>query len=281
MLVPIRSKKHNTQHNANNRSARGEVWLVGAGAGSADLLTLRALKLIQQADVVIYDRLIADDILDFIKPTTERIYVGKACHSHSMKQADINKLMVDKALKGNNVCRLKGGDATLFARIGEELEALTNENIPFQIVPGITAASACSAYAGIPLTHRDYAQSVLFATAYSKDGEGDSLNWRLFAAPKQTVVFYMGLSQINDICKRLIAQGAEPFRPIAIVEKGASPDQQVTIASLTNPPGEQQLHKMQSPALLIVGDVVKLHDKFNWQFDWPQNKNEYPLSHIC
>jgi len=242
---------------------QGEVYLVGGGPGDPELLTLKALRLMQQADVVLYDRLVSDGVMDLVRRDAERIYVGKRRSEHAMQQENINQLLVDLAREGKRVLRLKGGDPFIFGRGGEEIELLAQNHIPFQVVPGITAASGCAAYAGIPLTHRDYAQSVRFVTGHLKD---DSINvqWPELANPTQTIVFYMGLVGLKDICESLIAHGRAADTPVALVERGTTRQQRVLIGNLANIAGLVASQQVHAPTLFIVGDVVKLHDSLKW-----------------
>ena len=239
---------------------RGEVVLVGAGPGDAGLLTLKGLQQIQQADVVVYDRLVSDDIMNLIRRDADRIFVGKRAGYHCVPQEEINQILLRAAQSGKRVVRLKGGDPFIFGRGGEELETLCHAGIPFSVVPGITAASGCSAYSGIPLTHRDYAQSVRLITGHLKTG--GELDWANLAAEKQTLVFYMGLNQAATIQAQLIAHGMESDMPVALVENGTSVKQRVVSGSL-NELGELAT-QVASPALIIVGRVVALRDKLNW-----------------
>ncbi len=242
----------------------GEVYLVGAGPGDPDLLTFKALRLIQQADVVLYDRLVSKGVMELVRRDSELIYVGKKGGSDkSTRQDDINDQLVELAKSGKRVCRLKGGDPFIFGRGGEEIESLSENGIPFQVVPGITAASGCSSYAGIPLTHRDYSQSCRFVTAHLKNGT-TNLPWEEFIIDQQTIVFYMALSGANYICEKLLEHGMDKDMPIAIIEKGTMPEQKVYISSLTKLPDLLATEDIHAPTLMIVGEVVKLNEKLNW-----------------
>jgi uroporphyrin-III C-methyltransferase/precorrin-2 dehydrogenase/sirohydrochlorin ferrochelatase len=241
----------------------GTVYLIGAGPGDPELLTLRALRRLQQADVVVYDNLIGDGILELAPRSAERIYAGKRCSRHSMQQEEINKLLVSLALAGKCVARLKGGDPFLFGRGGEELEALASCGIPYEVVPGVTAASGVASYAGIPLTHRDYAQSCIFATGHLKDGTVN-LDWEALARPHQTAVIYMGLGGLPIICRQLVKHGLPAATPVAAVQSGTTQDQRVVTGTLETLPDLVAAVGLNSPVLLIVGDVVKLHRRLAW-----------------
>jgi len=248
---------------AGDQPPPGEVYLVGTGPGDPDLLTFRALRLMQQADVVLYDRLIGEGILNLVRRDARRIYVGKLKNHHTVAQEDIGRMLIDLAREGKRVLRLKGGDPFVFGRGGEEIEALSENGIAFQVVPGVTAANGCAAYAGIPLTHRDHAQACVFVTGHEKDGQLN-LNWKSLIQPRQTVVLYMGLTSLDDITRGFISNGAAPSTPAAVIENGTRAGQRVISGTLENLLEKTTTAEVKSPALIIVGSVVALRDKLSW-----------------
>jgi uroporphyrin-III C-methyltransferase/precorrin-2 dehydrogenase/sirohydrochlorin ferrochelatase len=241
----------------------GTVYLVGAGPGDPELLTLRAARLLASADVVVHDHLVGPGVLALVGAQAERLYVGKERSRHSVPQEQINALLVQLAREGRDVVRLKGGDPFVFGRGGEELQVLAASGVRFEVVPGITAACGVASYAGIPLTHRDCAQSCTFATGHLKDGSCD-LDWAALTRPRQTVVIYMGLSGLPAICEQLIAHGLPPDWPAAVVANGTLPTQQVVAATLATLPQAVAEAGLGSPCLTIVGEVVRLRDELGW-----------------
>ena len=248
----------------------GTVYLVGAGPGDPELLTLRAARLLAEADVVVYDHLVGEGVLDLVSPRAERIYVGKQRARHSLPQDSINTLLVRQARAGKRVVRLKGGDPFVFGRGGEELQTLVEEGVRFEVVPGITAACGVAAYAGIPLTHRDHAQSCTFVTGHLKDGSCD-LDWPALTRPRQTVVIYMGLSGLAEICAQLVAHGLSADWPAAVVSHGTQPGQRVVCATLATLAAAVQGAALASPCLAIVGEVVRLRADLAWFDTAPQS----------
>ncbi len=259
--APVRYQKNPVTENPN--SSEGEVALVGAGPGDPELLTLKAWRLIQSAEVVLYDRLVSEEILSLIPETAERIHVGKQRSNHTLPQEQINNRLVELARKGHKVVRLKGGDPFIFGRGGEEIETLAAAGVRFQVVPGITAASGCAAYAGIPLTHRDHAQSVRFVTGHLKNDTCD-LPWKDFVQNNQTLVFYMGLVGLPIICRQLIANGMSPDMPVALVSRGTTPQQQVVTGDLSNIVERVEDNEVPAPTLVIIGRVVTLRSRLDW-----------------
>ncbi|WP_445366704.1 siroheme synthase CysG [Methylomonas sp. BW4-1] len=242
---------------------RGEVYLIGAGPGDPDLLTFKALRLLQQADVIVYDRLVSIEVLDMARRDAEKIYVGKQRDNHSLPQESINQLLIDLALAGKRVARLKGGDPFIFGRGGEEIESFIQLGISFQVVPGITAAAGCASYAGIPLTHRDHAQSCTFVTGHLKDGS-INLDWQQLSRPNQTIVIYMGLAGVATICRSLIEYGCPANHPIAVIQEGTTRNQRVLTGTLADMPSRVEQAEMTPPTLIIVGTVVTLHQQLDW-----------------
>ena len=244
-------------------SKMGKVYLVGAGPGDPDLLTLRAAKLLELADAVVYDHLVSREILDLVRAEAELIYVGKQESLHTLPQEAINALLIRLAKQGKQVVRLKGGDPFIFGRGGEEAQVLVAEQVSFEVVPGITSASGASAYAGIPLTHRDYAQSCVITTGHLKDGSLN-LTWENLVLPRQTVVIYMGLGALPEISRQLIAHGQTPAMPVAVIENGTTKRQRVVTGNLRNIAQLVKAEGLQSPSLIIVGEVVTLREKLRW-----------------
>ena len=246
-----------------NKLEPGKVWLIGAGPGDPELLTVKAARLIAQADALVFDHLVGNGIMDLARPDARRIYAGKEASKHTLPQNSINQLLVDLAQEGLSVVRLKGGDPFIFGRGGEELETLVASGIPFEVIPGVTAAAGCAAYSGFPLTHRDHAQAVTFVTGHLKDGTVN-LDWSALARPKQTVVFYMGIGAAADICRQMINHGLPSMTPAAVVRNGTLPDQQTVLATLGTLPQRILESGIKPPALIVVGSVVGLHEKLSW-----------------
>ena len=241
----------------------GEVYLVGAGPGERDLLTIRALHLMQKCDVCIYDNLVSDEVVELVRRDADMIFAGKKRDQHTFSQEKINNLLVKYAKKGKKVLRLKGGDPFIFGRGGEEIASLMSHNINFQVVPGISAANGVAAYAGIPLTHRDYAQSCLFLTGHFKDGKVD-FDWPKLITEKQTLVIYMGLLSLPDFIRELVGHGQKKTMPVAVIESGTTNSQRVVVGNIGNIKSKVTRSKIKSPALIIIGEVVKLRDQLKW-----------------
>lgn len=262
---------------------RGQVCLVGAGPGDPELLTLKALKRLQVAEVILHDRLVSSEALALANPAARQLYVGKARSQHSLPQEDINRALVDWARQGKRVVRLKGGDPFIFGRGGEELETLAEAGVAFEVIPGITAASGCGAYAGIPLTHRDHAQSVRFVTGHLKNGSSD-LDWPTLARPQQTLVFYMGLGSLEVIRHELRAHGLVGETPLALIEQGTTARQRVHVGTLDALPASLSQGRVRPPTLIIIGSVVSLAARLAWFDDarsasqgWEHGKHPTPL----
>jgi len=246
-----------------SKASRGEVYLVGAGPGDPDLITFRALRLMQRCDVVLYDRLVSPEIMTLVRRDAERIYVGKARNDHTMRQEEISQLLVDLAKQGKRVLRIKGGDPFIFGRGGEEIELLAAHHIPFQVVPGVTAAAGCAAYSGIPLTHRDHAQACLFITAHGRDGKVEA-DWPAMLRPNQTVAIYMGLNLLPVLMEEFVARGADPDMPAAVVDNGTRENQRVVTGTISTLAAKVAEAELKGPTIIIVGSVVTLHEKLDW-----------------
>lgn len=256
IVIPPREKRSES-------GSPGEVILVGGGPGDPELLTLKALRALESAEVVVYDALVSPEIVKMARPQAERIYVGKRCANHALTQSEINALLVRLAQAGRRVVRLKGGDPFVFGRGGEEVEHLAEHGIPFRVIPGVTAAAGVGACAGIPLTHRDHAQALVLVTGHRKD-ESLDLDWEALARPRQTVVVYMGLQTLPLLCERLVAHGLPSSTPVAVVEKGTTAEQRVVTGTLGNITTLAQGEGIRPPTLVIVGEVVKLQSKLAW-----------------
>jgi uroporphyrin-III C-methyltransferase/precorrin-2 dehydrogenase/sirohydrochlorin ferrochelatase len=251
------------QWGARRASPEGEVYLVGAGPGDPDLVTFRALRLMQKADVVLYDRLTDERVMALVRREAERIYVGKRPDNHEVPQEEISALLVRLAKQGKRVLRLKGGDPFMFGRGGEEIETLAEHGVPFQVCPGVTAAIGASAYAGIPLTHRDHAQACVFVTGHGKDGRID-LDWPALLQPRQTVAIYMGLRNLEALTSEFVARGASPDLPAAIVDNATRPNQRVVVGALGTLAAKARAAGLRGPSIVIVGAVVSLRDRLDW-----------------
>ncbi|OEY67696.1 uroporphyrinogen-III C-methyltransferase [Marinobacter sp. X15-166B] len=259
--LPTRYRRNAVTDNPN--SSAGEVFLIGAGPGDPELLTLKAWRILNTAEVVLFDRLVSPEILALIPEQAETIHVGKRRSQHVLPQAQINQRLVELAQAGKRVVRLKGGDPFIFGRGGEELETLARAGVRFQVIPGITAASGCAAYAGIPLTHRDYAQSVRFVTGHLKNNTCD-LPWADFVQNNQTLVFYMGLVGLPVIARSLMDHGMSPAMPVALISKGTTPEQQVVVSDLEHIAARVAESGVGAPTLIIIGQVVELRSKLDW-----------------
>jgi uroporphyrin-III C-methyltransferase len=245
------------------RRVRGVVYLVGAGPGDPDLLTLRAARLLREAEVVVYDYLVGTAVLELVNPRAERIYAGKQQGCHAMSQDAINDLLVALARRGRRVVRLKGGDPFIFGRGGEEAEHLVRNGVRFEVVPGVTSASGASAYAGIPLTHRDCARAVVFVTGHVKDGAGEP-DWPMLARPQQTVVIYMGVTRLAEICGKLVQHGLDPATPAAVIERATTAAQRVVAGTVGSLAALAEAERVKPPALIVVGEVVGLRLRLDW-----------------
>lgn len=263
---------------SNTLTDAGQVFLVGAGPGDPDLLTVKALRVIESADIILYDRLVSDEIMALANPTADKIYVGKIKGYHSLPQEQLNQLICQLALQGKTVCRLKGGDPFMFGRGAEELKLLAEHNIKFEVVPGITAAAGCSAYAGIPLTHREYNQSCTFVTGHFKGSHVDH-DWQALAKPDQTLVFYMGLTNIEEICANLMQNGLSNSTPVAFIENGTTKHQRVVTTTLSKAVSSVAKEQIVSPALVVVGKVVALRSELTWFDQHEQTNTAYAFEH--
>jgi len=240
------------------------VYLVGAGPGDPDLLTVKAMRLIENVDVVVYDKLVSDAIMDLIPAGTTRIFAGKQARNHYMPQPDINSLLVDLAASGRKVMRLKGGDPFVFGRGGEEALHLAANDVPFEVVPGITSSAGCAAYAGIPLTHRDLAHGVRFVTGHTQGDNGLDINWQSLADPDTTLVIYMGLTNVREIAVQLIKAGLPAATPAAAINQGTRPEQKVVISALDRLADDIERHAIRGATLLVIGQVAGLADRLSW-----------------
>lgn len=244
-------------------SGRGEVFLVGTGPGDPELLTVKALRLMREADVVLYDNLVSEEIMALVPAAAERIYVGKKRSDHAMRQEAINELLVKLARQDKRVVRLKAGDPFVFGRGGEEIETLCASGVRFEVVPGITAALGAASYAGIPLTHRDYAQSCVFVTGNTQDG-ALNVDWAAIVRPRQTVVIYMGFQNLDELCRELVAHGLSPETPAAMIQQATTSAQRVVSADLATLADRAHAAGLKPPTLIIVGEVVRLRERLEW-----------------
>ncbi len=244
---------------------RGKVYLVGAGPGDPKLITVQGMECIQEANIIAYDRLINKELLNYAKTDAKLIYCGKLPGKHALIQEEIHELLVEKALQGKIVTRLKGGDPCVFGRVGEEAEVLAENKIPFQIVPGVTSGIAVPAYAGIPVTHRDHASSFTIVTGHGRKEKGmDHLNWEAITKGSDTIAFYMGVGNLNHICKQLTQHGKDPTTPVAVIQWGTTKRQQTVTGNLVTIEELVNRSKITHPAIVLVGDVVQLREKIQW-----------------
>lgn len=259
---------------------KGKVYLVGAGPGDPKLITVYGMECIQKADVILYDRLVNDELLKYAKEDAELIFCGKLPEKHQIIQDQIHELLIEKATNGKTVTRLKGGDPCVFGRVGEEAEVLAQHGIPYEIVPGITSGIAAPAYAGIPVTHRDYASSFAIVTGHSRaDQEEDQLNWSALAQGIDTIAFYMGIGNLNYICTRLIEHGKNPDTPAAIIQWGTTSKQKTITGSLKTIEHQAAIEGITHPAIVLVGDVVRLREKISW-FQEGEAKKEVNIGRV-
>ncbi len=257
-VIPLANAARLAKHKGNKNTPAGHVAIIGAGPGDPELLTLKAWKLLRQAEVLVYDRLVGEPILQLAPANCEKVFVGKRCGQHAMSQQQINALLVDFARASKNVVRLKGGDPFIFGRGTEEVQYLLQHGIEYQVVPGITAASGCTTAVGIPLTHRDCTQLCTFVTGHLKEGQLQ-LPWHCLAANNQTVVFYMGLGSAATISQNLQQHGRNPQTPVALIEHGTTDKQRLVISSLKSMVTDIAQHELQPPTLIVVGEVVDYH----------------------
>lgn len=263
VMMPARNTPMDKDDAKFRPGSEGKVYLVGGGPGDPELLTLKAARLIREADVIVHDHLVNPAILDLAPASAECIYVGKESGNHTLPQDRINLLLVELASQGRKVVRLKGGDPFVFGRGGEELETLVEHGIPFEVVPGVSAALGMAAYAGIPLTHREHSQSLVFATGHLKDGSCH-LDWAALARPRQTVVIYMGIASLEEIRRELTQHGLSAQTPVAVVQNATLPGQHCLVTTLAALPESVAAAGMKPPALIVIGEVVQFHEKLRW-----------------